>query len=105
MVSNRSLERSLSKEPAEIQFYLISEKEGKRLLKPIKAKGSLPLGHIRAILDKTISPSFFRKLSEDLINKGVEAGSKVQLRAKFSQNHTLYDQQLKGTKIICELEI
>ena len=105
MVSKRDIERTLAREPVEILFYLVVEKSGERMLKPLKYKGSLSLGLIRAILDNTISPSFYQTLSDDLTKKGIESGSTVQLRAKFSANHALFDSQLKGTKILCEVKI
>ncbi|MBI5223707.1 hypothetical protein HY990_04765 [Candidatus Micrarchaeota archaeon] len=105
MIRSRDVERNLARTPVEILFYLASEKDGKRLLKPLSFKGSLNLAVIRAILENTIASNFYDTLSKDLLNKGVAPGSTVQLRAKFSTAHSLYDTQLTGTKIVCEIKI
>lgn len=105
MIKTRDIERNLAKEPVEILFYEAIEKEGKRMLKPLSFKGALTLGIIRAVLDNTITSNFYETLSKDLIKKGVLSGSTIQLRAKFNENHTLYDAALKGTKVICEIKI
>lgn len=105
MIKTRDLEKNLAREPVEILFYAAIEKEGKRMLKPLTFKGSLTLGIIRAVLDNTITPNFYETLSKDLLKRGVVSGSTIQLRAKFSENHTLYDSALKGTKVVCEIKV
>jgi hypothetical protein len=77
MVSKRDIERTLAREPVDILFYIVVEKDGERILKPLKYKGSLSLGLIRAILDNTITPSFYQTLSEDLTKKVEELTKKV----------------------------
>jgi len=105
MVSRKNLDRSLANEPVELLFYLIVEKEGKRMLKPLKIETKIPLKMVRAIADDTIVPAFYSKLAKDLRDKGVEPGSKVQLRAKFSSTHEMIDPVLKGTKVLCEVDV
>ena len=75
------------------------------MLKPLKINTKAPLKLIRAIADNTIVLSFYDTLAKDLRDKGVAEGSKVQLRAKFSPNHELVDPALKGTKILCEVDV
>ena len=65
----------------------------------------VPLKLVRAIADDTIIPSFYETLSRDLRARGVEPGSKVQVRAKFSSSHEMLDPALKGVKILCEVDV
>jgi hypothetical protein len=105
MVSRRKLDRTAANEPVDLLFYKIIEKEGKRMLKPMKLDTKVPLKLVRAIADDTIVPSFYSTLVKNLIERGVEPGSKVQLRAKFSPTHELIDPALKGTRILCEVDV
>ena len=75
------------------------------MLKPLKFDAKVPLKLVRAISDNTVLPGFYEKLARDLQEKGVAPGSKVQLRAKFSPNHEILDSELKGIKILCEVEV
>lgn len=103
--TRRNLDRSLAAEDVELLFYLVMEKEGRRMLKPLKIETKVPLKLIRAIADDTIVPSFYSRLAQDLRSKGVEPGSKVQLRAKFSSTHEMIDPALKGTRVLCEVDV
>jgi len=105
MVSRRNLDRSLANEKVDLLFYLVVEKKGKRMLKPLNFDTKVPLKLIRAIADDTIIPSFYSVLAKDLRERGVASGSKVQLRAKFSSIHEMIDPVLKGTKILCEIDV
>jgi hypothetical protein len=101
----RGLERALARESVEIVFYRIIEKDGKRMLKPIAFKTKVSLGLVRAIADDTVIPSFYSTLSSDLRKKGLEPGTKVQLRAVFSESHAMLDPALKGTRVLCEVVV
>ncbi len=103
MVSTRNLNRSLASEKVDILFYLVIEKDGSRMLKPLKFETKIPLMMARAILDDTIIRSFYETLSRNLRERGVKEGSKVQLRARFSPEHAMLDPQLNGTKVLCEV--
>jgi len=105
MISRRNLDRSLATERVDLVFYLVIEKDGKRMLKPLKLDTKVPLKLVRAIADDTIIPSFYETLSRDLRDRGVEPGSKVQVRAKFSESHEMLDPALKGTKVLCEVGV
>ncbi|MFH1394126.1 MAG: hypothetical protein ABIH29_04565 [Candidatus Micrarchaeota archaeon] len=105
MVSRRNLDRSLASEEVDLLFYLIIEKGGKRMLKPLKIDSKVPLKLIRAIADDAIVPSFYDTLARNLRERGVASGSRVQLRAKFSPNHEMVDPSLKGTRILCEVDV
>jgi len=105
MVSRRNLDRSLASEKVDIVFYLIMEKKGQRMLKPLKLDTKVSLKLVRAIADNTIIPSFYDTLARNLRERGVAPGSKVQLRAKFSAVHEMVDPVLKGTRILCEVEV
>lgn len=105
MVSRRNLDKSLATEPVDLIFYLIIEKKGKRMLKPLKLDTKIPLKLVRAIADDTIVPSFYSTLAKNLLERGVDPGSKVQLRAKFGPSHELVDPVLKGTRILCEVDV
>jgi len=101
----RGLDRALARESVEIAFYKVIEKRGKRMLKPLDFKTKVSLGLVRAIADDTVIPGFYTTLSRDLRARGIEAGTKVQLRAVFSESHAMLDPALKGTKVLCEVEI
>jgi hypothetical protein len=105
MVSRKNLDKSLANEAVELLFYRIIEKDGKRMLKPLKLETKIPLRMVRAIADDTIIPSFYTTLSKDLRTRGVEPGSKVQVRAKFSKAHEMLDPALTGTKVLCEVDV
>ncbi len=103
MVSTRDLNKSIASEKVDIIFYLVIEKEGQRMLKPLKFDTSISLKMVRAILDDTIIPSFYETLRRNLRERGVSEGSKVQLRARFTPAHAMLDPQLSGTKVLCEV--
>jgi len=105
MVSRRNLDRSLAREKVELLFYVIIERGGKRMLKPLKIDAKVPLKLVRAIADDTVIPTFYETLAKDLRERGVVPGSKVQVRAKFSPVHELVDPVLKGTRVLCELDV
>jgi len=104
MVS-RNLDRAAATEKVDILFYLVIEKKGKRMLKPLKMDTQVSLKLVRAVLDDTIVQSFYSTLSENLRERGVAPGSRVQLRAKFSPSHEMIDPALKGTVVLCEVEV
>ncbi len=105
MVNYRKLNKTMASEKVDIVFYLIIEKEGKRMLKPLGFDTKISLGLVKAILDNTVIPTFYDTLSKNLIERGVAAGSKVQVRARFSETHTMMNPELKGTRILCEVEV
>jgi hypothetical protein len=105
MVSRKNLDKSLASERVALLFYKVIEKDGKQMLKPIKLESSVPLKLVRAIADNTIISSFYETLAEDLRKRGVEEGTKVQVRAKFSESHEMLDPALKGTKVLCEVDV
>ena len=75
------------------------------MLKPLKLDAKVPLKLVRAIADDTVIPSFYETLAKDLRERGVEPGSKVQVRAKFSSSHEMLDPSLKGIRVLCELDV
>jgi len=105
MISRRNLDRTLASERVDLLFYRIIERDGKRMLKPLKLETKVPLKLVRAIADDTIIPVFYETLAKDLRARGVEPGSKVQVRAKFSETHESLDPALKGVKILCEVDV
>ena len=105
MINSRKLNRTMASEKVEVLFYKVITKDGKRMLKPLGFTTKVSLGVVRAILDNTVIPSFYDVLSKNLIERGVAAGSKVQLRAKFTESHTMLNPELKGTRILCEVEV
>ena len=105
MISRRNLNKSAATEKVDILFYLIIEKKGKRMLKPLKIDTKVSLKLVRAVLDDTIIPNFYTTLAENLRERGVAPGSRVQLRAKFSPSHEMIDPALKGTTILCEVDV
>src|SRR5271157_6336962 len=105
MVSNRQLRRDLASEMVDILFYNVIQKDGKRMLKPLAIETKISLMMVRAILDNTIISTFYDTLSRNLQERGVKEGSVVQLRAKFSSNHSMIDPQLTGTRILCEVKV
>jgi len=105
MVSSRSLKKSIASEKVDVLFYLVMEKQGKRMLKPLGFDTSISLKLVRAILDDTVIPNFYDTLSKNLLDRGVASGSRVQLRAKFRPSHLMVDPQLTGTKVLCEVRV
>lgn len=105
MVSRRSMERSAAAEEVEIIFYQVIEKDDKKILKPLKFGTKVSLKLVRSITDKTVISNFYETLSKNLMERGIEKGTKVQLRAKFSKNHEIVDPSLKGTIILCEVVV
>ncbi len=105
MISRRDLGRQIANERVDLQFYLVIERDGKKLLRPLKMDVQVPLKLIRAIADDTIIPGFYQTLAKDLRERGVPAGSKVQLRAKFRPEHEMVDPSLKGTRVLCEVDV
>lgn len=105
MRSRRNLDRNLASEKVDILFYQVIEKNGKRMLKPLKIDTKVSLKLIRAVLDNTIISSFYDTLVNNLLDRGVKPGSRVQLRAKFNEAHEMLDPALKGTKVLCEVDV
>lgn len=105
MVSSRRLMREIASEKVRVLFYQVAEKDGKKMLRPLDFDTSVPLKMVRAILDDTIISNFYDTLSRNLRERGVEPGTVVQLRAKFSENHSMIDPQLAGTKVLCEVKV
>jgi hypothetical protein len=105
MISRRNLDRNLALEKVDLIFYQIIEKDGKRMLKPLKLDVKVPLKLVRAIADNTVITDFYSTLSRDLRARGVAPGAKVQLRAKFSPDHEMLDPALKGVRVLCEITV
>ncbi len=105
MVSTKDINKSIATEKVTILFYLVVEKGGQRLLKPLKFDTSISLKMVRAILDDTIISAFYSTLSRNLRERGVPEGSRVQLRARFTPEHELLDPQLSGTRVLCEVDV
>ncbi|MFN7991689.1 MAG: hypothetical protein U0R44_06035 [Candidatus Micrarchaeia archaeon] len=104
-MSRRDLNRNLASEKVAIIFYKVIEKGDARMLKPLSMDTSISLKMVRAILDNTIIPAFYSTLSKNLVERGVAPGTRVQLRARFSPEHSMLDPQLVGTKVLCEVTI
>jgi len=105
MVRRKNLEKRLAAEKVDIIFYRVIEKGGKRMLKPLKMDTKVSLGVVRAIADDTVVPSFYDTLARNLRERGVPAGSKVQVRAKFGPAHEMLDPALKGIRVLCEVDV
>lgn len=105
MVRRKNLDKRLAAEKVDILFYKVIEKDGKRMLKPLKIDTKVSLGVVRAIADDTVLPSFYEILAKNLRDRGVPAGSKVQVRAKFSAAHEMLDPALKGIRVLCEVDV
>lgn len=95
----------MASEKVDLVFYLVISKNGKRMLKPLSFNTKISLALVKAILDNTVIESFYETLSKDLISRGVAPGSRVQLRAKFNETHSMVDPALKGVKVLCEVDI
>jgi hypothetical protein len=105
MAYRRNLDKSLASEKVDIIFYLVMEKAGKRMLKPLKLDTKVSLGVVRAIAADTVVPGFYVTLARNLLERGVPAGSKVQVRAKFGPAHEMLDPVLKGVRVLCEVDV
>jgi hypothetical protein len=92
-------------ERVELLFYEVLEKKGKRLLKPLKLNTSVPVSVIKAVSSGTIADSFYQRLAKDLLDRGVAAGTLVQLRAKFSKSSAAIESAANGTHILCEIKV
>jgi len=60
---------------------------------------------VRAIADDTVIPTFYETLKQNLLDRGVVPGSKVQLRAKFNEKHAMLDPVFTGTRVLCEVTV
>jgi hypothetical protein len=100
-------DKSLATEKVPLLFYLIIEKDGKRLLKPLKFEHEIAVSLmlVRAIADDTVIPAFYATLQKNLLERGVKSGSVVQLRAKFNEKHAMLDPVFTGTRILCEVKV
>jgi len=98
-------DRSLANEKVQLLFYLVMLKDGKKMLKPLKFDTKISLMLVRAIADDTVIPTFYDTLRRNLQERGVAEGSKVQLRAKFSETHALLDPVFTGTRVLCEVTV
>lgn len=106
MVNLRRLERNaIANERAELLFYKVVEKDGKRMLKPLAMKTQVPLAIVKAVLENTIVDRFYETLSNDLKQRDIEDGTIVQLRVRFSRSNTLANPAYKGTRILCEVNV
>ncbi|MFH0885011.1 MAG: hypothetical protein V1861_04835 [Candidatus Micrarchaeota archaeon] len=105
MVSRRNLDRNLALEKVDLVFYLVLERDDKKMLKPLKLDTKVPLKLVRAIADDTVIPAFYTQLAKDLRSRGVPEGSKVQVRAKFGPAHEMLDPALKGVRVLCEIDV
>lgn len=106
MVSIRRMEKNeAATERVDLIFYKIIEKDGKRMLKPLDLKTSVPIAVIKAVWDNTIVESFYDRLARDLEARGVEKGTTVQLRVKFSKSNSTIDPAFKGTHVLCEVKV
>ena len=105
MIGSRSLRKTLASDKVDLCFYIVSVREGRKLLKPAGCDTKVSLKLVRAILDDTVIPTFYETLSGNLLDKGIPSGSKVQLRAKFTPSHAMLDPALSGTRVLCEILI
>ncbi len=105
MVNFSRLNKNLASEKVDIIFYQAIVRDGKRMLKKLDFDTKISLGLVRAILDNTVVPDFYDTLRKNLRERGIAAGSTVQVRARFSESHEMAYPELKGTKILCEITI
>lgn len=98
-------DRSLAEEKVQLLFYVVIEKGGKKLLKPLKFDTKISLKLVRAIADDTVIPVFYDTLKRNLLDRGVKPGSVVQLRAKFNEKHAMLDPVFTGTRVLCEVRV
>ena len=105
MALRRSINRNIASEKVNVMFYEVIEHGGKRMLKPLKMNTMVSLKLVRAIADSTVVPTFYDTLSRNLQDRGIKTGTKVQLRAKFSDSHEMLDPVLKGVRTLCEIVV
>ncbi len=107
MVNLRRLEKgSVANERVQLAFYKVLEKNGKKMMKPLpELKTDVPIAIIKAVLDNTITESFYDRLARDLLARGIETGTTVQLRAVFSKSNAMVDPAFKGTHVLCEVKV
>lgn len=98
-------DKSLASEKVQLLFYIVVEKQGRRMLKPLRFAPKISLKLVRAIADDTVIPTFYETLQKNLLERGVKPGSKVQLRAKFNEKHAMLDPVLTGTRVLCEVKV
>ena len=105
MLNSKKLDKTMASEKVGIRFYTRIEKNGKSMLKPLTFTTEISLKLVRAILDNTIIPEFYDTLAKNLKDRGVKEGSTVQVRAEFKEVHTMLHPELKGTKVLCEVNV
>jgi hypothetical protein len=105
MVTTRKIMREIASEKVTVLFYKVIEKDGKKMFKPLGFETEVSLKMVRAILDNTIISAFYDTLTRNLEDRGVVAGTTIQLRAKFAPNHSMIDPQLTGTIVLCEVKL
>ena len=106
MVSLRRLEKEAAgNERVELRFYTVTEKHGKKILKPLAMKTSVPIAVVRAVMDKTIISTFYQRLGSDLLERGVKSETTVQIRAVFSKSNFGVNPMFKGTIVLCEVKV
>ncbi|MFH1521251.1 MAG: hypothetical protein ABID61_06400 [Candidatus Micrarchaeota archaeon] len=106
MVNLRRMQRQAAlNERVELIFYKVTEKDGKKLLKPLKINTTVPISVVKAILDRTIVDSFYHRLANDLLERGVKSGTTVQIRANFSKSNAAVDPAFTGTHVLCEVKV
>jgi hypothetical protein len=100
-------DKSLANEKVQLLFYLVIEKDGKRMLKPLKFEHDIQISLklVRAIADDTVIPVFYETLQKNLLERGVKPGSKVQMRASFNEKHAMLDPVFTGTRVLCEVKV
>lgn len=105
MLNRRRMERAASTEKAELLFYKVIEKKGKKMMKPLDMKTKTTLAVVRAVWDNTIIDRFYEQLVTDLRARGIAEGTTVQLRVRFSKSHQEINAAYKGTQILCEVKV
>jgi len=106
MINLRRMEKQAAANArVELLFYEVVEKNGKKLMKPLKLNTSVPVSVVKAVLDRTIVDSFYQRLASDLLARGVKAGKIVQVRADFSKSEGIFEDNFKGTKVLCEVKV
>ena len=106
MVNLKRLEREAAgNERVELRFYTVTEKHGKKILKPLAIKTSVPIAVVRAVMDKTIVGTFYQRLGSDLLERGVKSETTVQIRAAFSKSNFGVNPMFKGTVVLCEVKV
>lgn len=106
MVNLRRMQRHAAlNERVDLVFYTVTEKDGKKILKPLAIKTTVPISVVKAVLDRTIVDSFYQRLSSDLLERGVKTGTTIQVRANFSKSNADVDPAFKGTHVLCEVKV